>query len=127
MRPARIPRVVVQHKRRSNERVRPKHLAFVRSLRICVCCGAVGEVDAMHVRAGTDGGMGIKPADRFTLPGCRRCHQRSHDKGELAFWAEIGIDPVDVSCRLWTVTGDREAGLRCIFRARQAIALRRGK
>jgi hypothetical protein len=125
MRPApRISRTVPTGIRRQNGRLRPKHLAWLRSLGMCICCGAVVlNIEAMHIRAGTDGGTGIKPSDRFALPGCHACHMRQHQIGELAFWAELGIDPLDYSARLWAVTGDDVQGLRTIGRARQAIAL----
>jgi hypothetical protein len=43
----------------------------------------------------------------------------------MAFYAELGIDPLDYCARLWAVTGDIEQGMRTILRARQAIAFRR--
>lgn len=122
-RPARIPRSVPVGRRKPDLRQRPRHLAFIRSLGVCIACGARCTVEAMHVRAGTDGGTGLKPSDRFCLPGCPACHRRSHQIGELAFWSELGIDPLDYSARLWAVTGDLEQGERTIARARQAIAL----
>ena len=77
---------------------------------------------AAHVRIGTDGGAGMKPSDRYTVPLCVVCHARQH-KGELSFWAELRIDPLNVAFRLWTISGDQEAGERIVFRARQAIGL----
>jgi hypothetical protein len=50
---------------------------------------------------------------------------RQHQHGELSFWADLGIDPLDAALRLWSKTGDYEAGIRTIQRARQAIALHR--
>jgi hypothetical protein len=119
----RISRDLVKWQRKPDTRVKRGHLAFVRALGICLCCGRVGPVEAMHVRSGTDGGMGLKPSDRFTVPGCHDCHVRSHQVGEQTFWGALGIDPLDCACRLWTVTGDEEQGRRAIERARQAIRL----
>jgi hypothetical protein len=51
-------------------------------------------------------------------------HDAQHAHGELTFWSHYGIDPVDQALRLWTVSGDVEAGERIVFRARQAINLR---
>lgn len=123
-RPApRIARSVIKAKPRVNPRRAAAHLAFVRDIGICIACGAECRCQAMHVRNNTDGGMGLKPSDRFSLPGCATCHARQHRQGEQTFWGELGIDPLDAACRLWTVSGDIEAGRRIIFRARQAIAL----
>ena len=122
---ARIPRTIIKAKRKPNPRRAVAHLAFVRSIGICIGCGAECQCQAMHVRNNTDGGTGLKPSDRFSLPGCPTCHARQHRIGELTFWGELGIDPLDAACRLWTVSGDVEAGRRIIFRARQSIALHR--
>ena len=126
----RIPRDIIKARRRPNERLRPKHLDFVRSLRICIACGAIGPVDVAHVRMssaahGKFNAMSAKPDGRYVLPLCPKCHRvDQHAKeGEPAFWARLGIDPLDASLRLHAVTGDYEQGLRCIERARQAIEL----
>jgi hypothetical protein len=37
----------------------------------------------------------------------------------------LRIDPLNVALRLWTVSGDLEAGERIVFRARQHINLMR--
>lgn len=122
--PPRIPRTGIKTKRKPNPRRAAQHLAFVRSLGICLACGARGPVEAMHVRSGTDGGMGMKPSDRYAVPGDHTCHMEQHRIGEVTFWGRRGIDPLNVSLRLWTVSGDIEAGIRIIERARQAIELR---
>jgi hypothetical protein len=120
----RIPRTVSQGKRKSNPRKQAGHLAFIRALP-CAACGTAAPSEAAHVRTGTDGGIGIKPSDRHTLPLCPADHQRQHKIGETSFWSELGIDPLDVSYRLWTISGDTKAGIRIIFRAGQHIALKR--
>lgn len=75
--------------------------------------------------------MGLKPSDRFLVPLCRPpgeegCHGEQHRIGEPEFWARLGIDPLDLALRLWTVTGNVEQGVRAVLRARQAIALHQG-
>jgi hypothetical protein len=120
---ARIPRSLPVYNRKPNPRRAVTHLAFVREIGICLACGAVGPCQAMHIRNRTDGGMGLKPSDRFSAPGCFACHDRQHKIGEETFWGELGIDPLDVACRLWTISGDIEAGKSVIFKARQRIAL----
>src|SRR6266702_2644118 len=123
-RPApRISRSVPVSKRRADPRRAAQHLAFVRLLP-CVIC-SIRPSQAAHVRRGTDGGMGMKPSDKYSTPLCAAHHDAQHASGEITFWSFYGIDPVDCASRLWTVSGDLEAGERIVFRARQAIALRR--
>jgi hypothetical protein len=125
--PPRISRTAPQHVRKPKDRVRRQHQEFVRQLP-CLACGRAGPSECAHVRNGTDGGAGLKPSDRFCLPLCGPggCHNRQHRVGELSFWSDLGIDPLDYCARLWAVTGDIEQGQRTIQRARQAIALKRG-
>jgi hypothetical protein len=66
---------------------------------------------------------GMKLSDRYSVPLCSSCHALQHQFGELKFWSTLRIDPLDVAFRLWTVTGDIEAGARIVFRARQRIDL----
>ena len=99
-----------------------QHLAFVRQLS-CVACGKAEPSDAAHVRTATDGGVGMKPSDRYAVPLCTVCHAKQHRIGELTFWSALRIDPLNVALRLWTVSADVEAGERTVFRARQQINL----
>jgi hypothetical protein len=64
----------------------------------------------------------VKPGDRYTVPLCTACHANQHRIGELSFWSAC-IDPLNVSLRLWIVSGDEKAGTRTVFRARQQIDL----
>ena len=121
--PARIPRSVIKAKRKPNPRRAAEHLAFVREIGTCLACGRIGKCEAMHIRNRTDGGTGLKPSDRFSVPGCAECHHRQHSTGELTFWGELGIDPLDVACRLWTISGDIDQGRRCIEKARARMRL----
>jgi hypothetical protein len=103
-------------------RQRAQHLAFVRQL-ACVACGKAAPSEAAHVRSGTDGGVGVKPSDRYAVPLCTACHARQHRIGELTFWSALRIDPLNVALRLWTISADIKAGERTVFRARQQIDL----
>ncbi len=115
---ARIPRTVASGKPKPNLHRRVQHLAFVRQLP-CVACGKAAPSDAAHVRTATDGGVGMKPSDRYAVPLCTVCHAKQHRIGELTFWSALRIDPLNVALRLWTVSADVEAGERTVFRARQ--------
>ena len=118
----RIPRTIARPKAKLHLRRRQQHLVFVRQLP-CVACGRAAPSEAAHVRTGTDGGVGMKPGDRYAISLCNACHARQHWIGELSFWLGRRIDPLDVALRLWTVSGDTKAGERTVFRARQQIDL----
>lgn len=124
--PPRITRPVATGKRKPNQRRAVAHLSFVREIGICLACGAERHCQAMHIRNRTDGGVGLRPSDRFSVPGCSECHARQHRDGEITFWGRVGIDPINVACRLWTVSGDVEQGRRAVRRARQRADLRGG-
>ena len=115
-------RTAARHKPKPNLRRRIDHLAFVRQLP-CVACGKAAPSEAAHVRTGTDGGAGVKPSDRYTVPLCTLCHAKQHRIGELRFWSALRIDPLNVAWRLWTVSADLRAAERAVFRARQQIDL----
>ena len=118
----RIPRSLTRRKSKPDLRRRMRHLAFVRQLP-CVACGKAAPSEAAHVRTATDGGTAMKPGDRYAVPLCTACHARQHRIGELSFWSARRIDPLNVALRLWTISGDAEAGQRTVFRARQHIDL----
>jgi len=119
----RIPKNLPQPNRlRPDFRRSAGHLDFIRQLP-CIACGRAGTVPA-HVRMSKDGGTGFKPGDRYTLPLCRGCHDHQHNIGEVRFWGELGIDPIDYSTQLWRMSGDIGAGFRTINRAHQLIALK---
>lgn len=118
----RIPREVKRGKRKPNLRRSAEHLAFVRRLP-CVVCFKDGPSEAAHVRNKTDGGTGLKPSDRFTVPLCMEHHAEQHNRGELTFWGVLGVDPLNLALRLWTVSGDTLGGVRAVMRARQRMLL----
>jgi len=118
----RIPRTVAPQKLKPNLHRRVQHLAFLRQLP-CVACGKAAPSEAAHVRTGADGGVRVKPGDRYTVPLCTACHEKQHRIGELTFWSALRIDPLNVAVRLWTVSADLKAGERTVFRARQQIDL----
>ena len=118
----RISRTIARAKPKPDLRRRQQHLAFVRQLP-CVACGKAAPSEAAHVRTATDGGTAVKPGDRYAVPLCTSCHAKQHRIGELSFWSARRIDPLNVALRLWTISGDAEAGQRTVFRARQHIDL----
>ena len=72
----------------------PSHLKFVRS-HACCRCGRTENIEAAHVRTGTDGGMGMKPGDYWTISLCGGylgCHGIQHRISEPEFENRYGID-----------------------------------
>ena len=84
MLPPRIPRKSDKAERGKRS---PAHRAWVRG-HACCACGTMAGIEAAHVREGTDGGMGMKPSDRWVISLCKDCHARQHNVGE----GNMGID-----------------------------------
>jgi len=63
-----------------------KHLQAIRQLP-CLYMGGecAGDTQACHIRYLTDGGMGLKPSDCYTIPMCQKCHSEQHQMGEVSF------------------------------------------
>ena len=120
----RIERTVPRPVRAPDLRRNGDHLKFIAAIGICLACGRRGPCEAAHVRKGTGGGMGLKPPDKFTLPLCAACHHEQHQIGEAEFFGRLQIDALDAALRLWTISGNKEAAERIIFRARQTIELK---
>jgi len=120
----RIPRDVPVSAKQPDPRRSSSHLAAIRQLP-CIACGREGETEAAHIRVGTDGGMGVKPHDKFAVPLCRACHRQQHQVGEVTFWSGLGIDPTGAANALWVKSGDLDAMRRIVERNLQPIARRR--
>jgi len=103
-----------------------RHQRFIRSLP-CLSCGKPAPSECASI--GMLHGLGILPSDRYFVPLCGPetiwedcCHNRKHYRGAARFWAELGVDPIDLAFQLWRGSGDITAGLRAITRARQGPA-----
>lgn len=81
-----------QKTREPNGRECPAHRAWVRRHHCCVP-GCLGRpIECAHVRGGTDGGIALKPSDRWSVSLCRNHHIEQHQVGELSFGQKYGID-----------------------------------
>lgn len=49
------------------------------------------------MRRGTDGGLGLKPSDRWTISLCQFHHLEQHAIGEAAFEARHDINLLDLA------------------------------
>lgn len=85
------PRIKNKSRKADKGRRSPAHRAWVRSHSCCVC-GSETAIECAHVRNGTDGGVGIKPSDKWCISLCRDCHSLQHQIGEVGFEMESGID-----------------------------------
>jgi hypothetical protein len=61
-----------------------KYLAFVRK-HPCIVCGRDDEIQAHHIRIGSNSGTGLKPSDYRAIPLCQTHHAESHQYGEATF------------------------------------------
>jgi hypothetical protein len=89
------------------------HLAFIRTLRCCIC-GAPNP-DPAHIRTASpvhgkrETGGAEKASDKWTVPLCRTHHDEQHAAGtELSWWASKGIDPFGLALALHSASGDEE-------------------
>jgi len=83
----------------------PSFLKFVRGYN-CACVetdptGCGGKIEAAHVRRGTDGGIGLKPSDRYAIPLCSEHHAEQHRIGEQSFEAKYRFKMRQVADRIW--------------------------
>jgi hypothetical protein len=88
----RLPRKLVRPKLSAALRSCPAHRAWVRRHRCCVPACDQSPIECAHVRIGNDGGMALKPSDRWTVSLCHHHHAEQHRIGEAAFEQRYGID-----------------------------------
>lgn len=106
MRPKAPPRGRKNHRRTINE----GHLRMIRQLP-CILSGRPAE--AAHISYGDQdhakahNAMGIRASDCYVVPLCPELHrlytgsQHHSSTGEREWWQQFGVNPVDVSLRLW--------------------------
>src|SRR5205085_12624277 len=82
---------------KSSSRTCAAHRAWVRRHRCSVPGCKRQPVECAHVRGGTDGGVGLKPSDRWAISLCEYHHREQHAIGEPSFEHAYGIDLVDLA------------------------------
>ncbi|MFN3247730.1 hypothetical protein [Roseibium album] len=99
------------------------HLAFIRKLPSiiseespCEACH-VRYADPDHRKRKTP--KGRKPDDCWVVPMTPEEHRCQHGGNEKNFWEHIGIDPLEIARRLYSVSGDIEAGRKIIMDAKR--------
>jgi hypothetical protein len=79
------------------------HLVFV-AAQPCLICQR-SPCDAHHLKFAEPRALGRKVSDEFTVPLCREHHQALHRHGnEAAWWANLGIAPLETAKELWSAT-----------------------
>jgi hypothetical protein len=94
---------------RQETRIRcPAHLAWVRG-HVCAAqnweCG--GQIQAAHVRLGTDGAGSVKPSDSHAIPLCAQHHLIQHAMGEASFEHDYKFDMKALAAQLWKASPHR--------------------
>jgi hypothetical protein len=88
----RLPRLLNNERKPVPVRECPAHRAWVRRHHCCVTGCANRSIECAHVRTGTDGGVGLKPSDRWTISLCSMHHAEQHRLGEKQFGLRHGLD-----------------------------------
>lgn len=86
------PRIKRNSGKADEGRRSPAHRAWVRGHQCCVPGCTARPIVCAHVREGTDGGMGLKPSDRWTISLCDAHHTEQHQISETLFEERHGID-----------------------------------
>lgn len=84
----------------------PAHRSWVRG-HACSACGSTAAIECAHVRIGTDGGLGMKPSDRWTISLCKDCHARQHAMGEATFEQAYRINMKELAAAFFKASPHR--------------------
>ena len=88
----RLPHRLQKERKLVSTRECPPHRAWVRRHHCCVAGCLALTIECAHVRTGTGGGTGLKPADRWTIGLCSMHHAKQHRIGERQFEARHGLN-----------------------------------
>lgn len=78
------------------------HLKWIRGHHCAITNDdCAGKIEAAHVRTGTDGGMGVKPGDNWTIPLCSVHHAWQHHHGEQSFERQYCINMKRLAEHMW--------------------------
>jgi len=93
----RFPNRLPLKTRKTTSRTCAGHRAWVRNHRCSVRGCTRLPIECAHVRSGTDGGMGVKPSDRWTISLCHFHHVEQHHLGERAFEAKHDLNMIELA------------------------------
>ena len=112
------PRIAKKPKRDSRWRS-TAHCNFVRSHECCVPGCTARPIEVVHVRKGSDAGMGRKPSDWFTISLCRDHHAEQHSLGESSFEMKHRIRMMSLAAE-FAAASPKAAEIRIEQKERQA-------
>ena len=93
----RLPRRIERPPQRADNRVCPAHRAWVRRHHCCVPGCLRTPIECAHVRGGTDGGVALKPSDKWVISLCSVHHREQHQVGEPEFERRYGLDLAELA------------------------------
>jgi len=88
----RLPSRLTLHRATKLQRTCPGHRAWVRRHQCSVANCRRRPIECAHVRRGTDGGVALKPSDRWCVSLCAFHHAEQHRLGERRFEAKYDLD-----------------------------------
>ena len=93
----RFPSLLPAEPRKRSSRTCAAHRAWVRRHRCSVPgCGNL-PIECAHVRCGTDGGLALKPSDKWTVSLCQDHHLEQHEIGEPMFEAKYDLNLLELA------------------------------
>lgn len=97
MRRGTLPPKVMVPRLENETRSCPAHRAWVRRHHCSVPGCTSLPIECAHVRRGTDGGIALKPSDRWVISLCACHHMEQHRLGERRFEAKYQIDLLELA------------------------------
>lgn len=91
---------------RREQRKFPRHYAYVKTFPCAVRGCPNRPSDFAHLRSAANSGMGLKPADYYGVPLCRRHHMEQHRVGQRAFEKQYMVNLWQLAEWLATKTPD---------------------
>jgi hypothetical protein len=93
----RFPSLQARKPRKKISRTCAAHRAWVRRHHCSVPGCRNLPIECAHVRAGTDGGLGLKPSDRWTISLCQYHHVEQHEIGEASFERRYDLNLIELA------------------------------
>ena len=109
----RLPDRIKPQRHQAPARSCPAHRTWIRRHHCSVPGCKRLPIECAHARSGTDGGIALKPSDRWCLSLCAFHHAEQHRIGEASFEARYGICLADIAA-LFT----RRSPHRCVLDGR---------
>src|SRR5436190_2535543 len=92
-----LPKRVLPPKKIGVTRSCPGHRAWVRRHHCSVPECKRLPIECAHVRCGQDGGVGLKPADKWVISLCAYHHREQHQIGQRSFENKYSIDMLQLA------------------------------